>query len=142
MLVRQAQQPITGMMMSVMTLRPALDWQDAARSAFRETERDAVAAMRASLASRVLALTGSRLSAALIYVDSDAREATAALDNVIFRLRNGNLMLVRPCSVCGQGQFESMPLEELSDLGHALDVWEPTCAHCPLGDEDDATSIL
>ena len=59
-----------------------------------------------------------------------------------FVQRRDNLVLVRPCDYCRLGEFESMPLEQLSDLGHALAVWEPRCDRCPEGDADDATSIL
>ena len=118
------------------------DWRTAAIAAYRATEQDMIVTMRAALASRVLALTGYRVQPTSIVVESDSRVATVALDGVVFRLRLGNLVLVRPCAECGYGELESTPLVELADLGRALADWEPRCAHCPEGDADDAASSL
>lgn len=140
MFVQQVQKPFTAMTFTVAT--QTADWRVAAVAAYRETERDEISAMRTNLASRVRAFTGFAVAPASIHVDADTRVATVALDNVLFRLRRGSLMLVRPCASCGQGEFESAPLQELADLGQALEAWEPRCTHCPEGDIDDATSTL
>lgn len=140
MLVQHIQQPRIGTMFSEAPQAP--DWRIAAIAAYREIERDQIAAMRHNLAARVQALTGFLIAPDSIHVDRDTHTATATLDHVRFRLHHGNLILLRPCTLCGLGEFESMPIEELADLGHALAVWEPSCAHCPVGDVDDATSYL
>jgi hypothetical protein len=140
MFVQQVQKPLTAMTFTVAT--ETINWREAASKAFRETERDELSAVRANLAARVHAFTGFSVAPASIHVDPDTRVATVALDNVLFRLRRGKLTLVRPCGSCGLGEFESTPLEDLADLGQALETLEPRCAHCPEGDIDDATSTL
>ncbi len=142
MLVQQAQQPRTGTMFSGASQIRSTNWRMAAIAAYHATERDEVVTLRATLASRVLAFTGYLVPPTSIVVDHETRAATVALDGVVFRLRRGDLMLVRPCASCATGELESTPLLTLADLGQALASWEPRCAHCPEGDADDATSSL
>jgi hypothetical protein len=75
-------------------------------------------------------LTGRRLAPAAIYVDPDTAAATAAVDGMVFRLQRQDLVLMRPCVYCGQGLYASPPINNLLDLGYALDVWEPRCPDC------------
>jgi hypothetical protein len=52
------------------------------------------------------------------------------VDEVVFRLRDRRLVLVRPCAECGNRHFESLPLTTPADLGYALSAWQPLCPHC------------
>ncbi len=142
MLAQQVQQSRAGMLLPHSSYGQPADWRTAAIAAYRATEQDMIVTMRAALASRVLAFTGYRVQPTSIVIESDSHVATVALDGVVFRLRQGNLVLVRPCDACGYGECESPPLVELADLGHALADWEPHCAHCPEGNADDAASSL
>ncbi len=69
-------------------------------------------------------------------IDGEARVATAVVGGAVFRLRRGDLFLVRPCVYCGVRSFESSPVHDLVDLGRALSVWEPRCVGCEAEDED------
>ena len=142
MLARHVQQSQAGTLFLRSSHGQSTDWRMAAIAAYRASEHDLIMTMRAALASRVLAFTGYEVQPTSIVVESDARVATVALDGVVFRLRQRNLVLVRPCVECGYGELESTPLVELADLGRALSDWEPRCAHCPEGDADDAASSL
>ena len=142
MLVRQAQQPQVGTMFSGTSQLRSTDWRETAIAAYQAAERDDVVTLRAALTSRVLAFTGYLVPPTSIFVDRETRTATVALDGVVFRLRRGDLMLVRACASCATGELESTPLVTLPDLGHALANWEPRCGNCPEGDADDAASSL
>jgi hypothetical protein len=53
-----------------------------------------------------------------------------ALDGIVFRLRQGELVLLRPCPECGLGHHESPAIGTLADLGYALSAWQPACQNC------------
>ena len=45
-------------------------------------------------------------------------------------LHGGDLVLVRACSYCATGRFESRQICNLSDLGYALSAWQPLHDDC------------
>ncbi len=53
-----------------------------------------------------------------------------ALDGIVFRLRRGELVLLRPCAECGLGHYENPAIGALADLGYALSAWQPACPNC------------
>jgi hypothetical protein len=87
MLVRHVQKPLNATMFPTAVHQRSVNWQTAAIEAYRAVERDKVASMQSFLASRVLAFTGFLIPSASLHVDLEARVATAALDNLLFRLR-------------------------------------------------------
>ncbi|PLS78617.1 MAG: hypothetical protein CYG59_17700 [Chloroflexi bacterium] len=109
-------------------------WRERAISAYRQSLPDVAARLRAELAARLAALTAQNITAESIYANSEEQLAVVAVDGMVFRLRRHELMIVRPCSVCGVGQFESPAIATLPELGHALTDWEPRCAHCTEAD--------
>lgn len=87
--------------------------------------------LRTELASRLLELTGTLLLPENLYVDTDERLAVANVDGVSFRLyRHGVLVLVRPCTYCGTGLFESPEIDGRTDLGYALSACFPLHKDC------------
>jgi hypothetical protein len=109
-------------------------WQDRAITAYLRVERDEAAYLQADLSARVLALTSITLTESSIYVDHACRFAVVALDGVVFRLERKELVVVRPCSYCGWGEFASPPISNLVDLGYALSGWQPRCPDCTPAD--------
>lgn len=93
----------------VPTVPISADWRAAALAAYRRTERDDQAALRAELTARLLALTGQTVPADAIWVDRDAQTATVTVDGALFRLRRRQLVLVGPCVHCRLGSFEGPP---------------------------------
>jgi hypothetical protein len=91
------------------------------------------------LASRVLSLTGRTIAPESILVDPEAQMATAVVDGAVFRLRDRQLVLVRPYVECGNQHFESPPLATQADLGYALSAWQPLC---PDAQPDDPANWL
>ena len=116
----------------VLALPPvaAQSWQQRAAQAYWQTEREAASAMQIELAARIAALTTRTIRSEWIDVDHVARTATVAVDGVIFRLRGQELILLRPCSQCTVGQFESPAVQTLADLGYVLSTWLPPCVNC------------
>ncbi len=112
------------------------DWREEAIAAYSRAEREDIDGLRQELASRILELTGCAVKPGSVYVDRGTRTATASAAGGLFRLRGGELLLVRPCVYCGVRRFESSQVRDLADLGHALSVWEPRCEGCGLEDED------
>jgi hypothetical protein len=105
-------------------------WHSRAVEAYRQSERDGNAALRADLAARVSALTERAVAPGSVYVDSADRTATVNLDGVTFRLRRHELVLLRPCPECGLGHYESPAIATVADLGYALSAWRPACQNC------------
>jgi hypothetical protein len=82
------------------------------------------------LIARIAALTGHTLAPESVYVDRAARMATVTLDGIVFRLRRGELVLLRACPECGLGHYESPAIGTLADLGYTLSTWQPECRNC------------
>src|SRR5919202_5452296 len=83
----------------------------------------------ADLSTKILALTGRRISSQEIYTDGYL--AVAGVDGATFRLyHGGDLVLVRACAYCATGRFESPEISSLSDLGYALSAWRPLHEDC------------
>ena len=115
---------------------PAGSWHAAAVASYRRSAPAEQAALADALAARVLALTGHCVARDAIYVATEDQVAAAMVDSCWFQLRRGALCLVRACVSCGFGRFASPPIDDLSDLGYAVAIWEPRCADCTVDDED------
>jgi hypothetical protein len=113
-------------------------WQAAAVAAYALEAGAGGAHLRAELAARVHRLTGCAIPAGAITVNCDARQATAALDGVVFQLRGHDLLLLRPCAYCGTGRFASPCVCSRAELGHALSGWQPYHAECEPADPAEA----
>jgi hypothetical protein len=105
-------------------------WHSRAVEAYRQAESEEIAALQAQMVARVAALIRRDIEAESVYVDRAERTATVAVDGVVFRLRRGELALLRPCAECGIGRYESPAVRTLADLGYALSAWQPTCPSC------------
>lgn len=111
-------------------------WQTEAIEEYEESLQPLVVRLRRDMASRVLALTGHRVSPDAIYADSANRVAVTTVDGVVFKLIKENLVVLRPCVQCGCCQFQSMPITNAAELGYALSEWEPRCPGCIPQDSD------
>jgi hypothetical protein len=109
-------------------------WQAVAVAAYTLEAGTGGTHLRAELARRVHALTGCAIPEGTITVNCDARQATAALDGVVFQLQGHDLILLRPCAYCGTGHFASPSVCSRADLGHALSGWQPYHAGCEPAD--------
>ncbi|MCC6626520.1 MAG: hypothetical protein IT340_03845 [Chloroflexi bacterium] len=109
---------------------PTTDWRSAAIAAYWQDQPDAFSAMVADLRLRLLDLIGRAPDAAAVIVDRFARTAQVAIDGVIFRLQDQDLVLLRGCAACGLRQYVSPPIRSRADLGYALAIWEPRCPDC------------
>jgi hypothetical protein len=138
MLVQQMNEtrPTVVNFLSVPALAPRVagDWRARAADAYRQNEIPEAMVLRAELSARLLALTGRTVTGASVWVDQKSRVAVGVLDGTVFRLRQGNLTVVRPCAHCATGEYESPTIVSLADLGYALNGWEPRCPHCELED--------
>ncbi|HKP54346.1 MAG TPA: hypothetical protein VJ183_17045 [Chloroflexia bacterium] len=112
--------------------------QDRAISTYRVTESVISAALQSELARRIEAIMNYRPSPETIFANPVTLTATFSHDGSLFRLEGARsvatLVLVRPCAYCGTGEFSSIPLTDLADLGYALTVWEPLHADCQEAD--------
>jgi hypothetical protein len=115
------------------------DWKARSVAAYRQAQSQEIATLPAELASQVLCLTGRTIALESILVDLEAQTATASVEGAVFRLRHGQLVLVRPNVECGNQHFESPPLATQADLGYALSVWQP---QCPDAQPDDPANWL
>ena len=97
------------------------------------------AEMRTELSARILALTGRQISPREIYTDGSM--AVAGVDGVTFRLHHHSLLLVRTCTYCGTGHFESPEISSLSDLGYAMSAWRPLHEDCEDYSAEDLTDF-
>lgn len=113
------------------------DWQ---AKAIAEYSASAQACVRECLARRILALTGYAPRAEAITVDAAGYSAMTTVHDVTFRLRERELMIVRPCAHCQTGRFESLPITSLSDLGYVLAAWHPYHCECEPADPNDDVS--
>lgn len=116
------------------------DWQAQVFEAYRQEAASHFPKLRADMAGRIATLTGSPISVDAIYVESESRVATARVDDVLFRQRGQDLVVVRPCSYCGTGRYESQPIRNHVELGYALSVWQPACEGCEPEDPADEYS--
>jgi len=103
------------------------DWKARSVATYRQAQSQEIATLPAELSVRVHSLTGRTLAPESIFVDPQAQLATAVADGAVFRLREGQLVLVRSYAECGNQQFESPPLVTQADLGYALSAWQPLC---------------
>jgi hypothetical protein len=106
-----------------------LSWQAAAIGEYERSWPTRHAGLRTELAARILTLTGRRISPQEIYTDGHL--AVAGVDGATFRLyHGGDPVLVRACSYCATGRFESRQICNLSDLRYALSAWQPLHDDC------------
>jgi hypothetical protein len=59
------------------------------------------------------------------------------VDEVLFRLQAGELVIMRPCVEYGFGRFASPAITSSADLGYALDEWQPHCDTSVADDPDE-----
>jgi hypothetical protein len=114
---------------------PPSSWQAAAVGEYEISLPARHAEMRTDLSARILALTGRQISPREIYTDGSL--AVAGIDGVTFRLHHHSLLLVRTCTYCGTGHFESPDISNLSDLGYALSAWRPLHEDCEDYSQED-----
>ena len=88
----------------------ALDWQAHAIGVYHHAQCQALNALPELLATRVSALIGRSINPADVFVDLDAELATVVVDEVVFRARNQQVVVLRSCAECGITRFESAPL--------------------------------
>lgn len=122
---------------TMLVLGTPADWQADAVEAYRRAEHDDATALRSGLIRRVAVLTGRIVSPDEIFLDRAGRQATVAVDGVVFRLERGELVVVRQCTSCGMGAIASPPIDSRADLGYALAAWEPRCDQDALDDEEE-----
>ena len=111
--------------------RPELEpnaWMASAVAAYMQRYDEAN--LRTTIARQVRLLTDRMPADEEIWVDVATRSASVAVDGALFRLEQGQLLLMRPCAHCGVGLLASAPLRSEADLGHALAVWQPLHADC------------
>jgi hypothetical protein len=101
-----------------------------ARAVAAYMQRYDEANLRTTIARQVRLLTDKMPADEQIWVDVASRAASVAVDGMLFRLEQGQLLLMRPCAHCGVGQLASVSLRSEADLGHALAVWQPLHADC------------
>lgn len=110
-------------------------WMANAITAYRRLGEEETPDLQAQLASLLLHLIGHEAMAASIWVDAGGRMAVAKLDDHTFCVRGEELPLLRSCTYCGMGSFNSVRIRTVEDLGRAL-TWEPRCQGCEPDDED------
>ncbi len=106
-----------------------LGWQAAAVVEYERSWPIRHADLQTDLSVRIMALTGRQISSEEIYTDGHL--AVCGVDGATFRLyQGGDLVLVRACSYCATGHFESPRIGDLSDLGYAISAWRPLHEDC------------
>jgi hypothetical protein len=114
---------------------PVLGWQAVAIGAYERSWPDRLADLRTALSARILELTGRHIPPEEVYTDGHL--AVAGADDITFQLHTGTgLTLVRACTYCGTGRFESPQISGFSDLGFALSAWMPLHEDCGHHAED------
>jgi hypothetical protein len=106
------------------------DWKTQMIATYQQHRQYEGSALRIALAQRVRALTGREVNVDAIWVDLDERIALATVDSVRFRWEQSQLVMLRPCALCGSGQFASPPLTSQADVGYALSAWQPHHPQC------------
>lgn len=126
--------------MGLATLEAAqpLGWQAVAVEEYERCLPVRHADLRTDLPARILALIGRHKSSEEIY--TDGRLAVGDVDGVTFRLHHSDLVLVRTCSYCGTGYFESAEVTGQADLGYALSAWRPLHEECEDFSSEDAVN--
>jgi len=113
------------------------DWKTQMITTYQQHRQYEGSALRITLAQRVRALIGREVNVDAIWVDLDERIALATVDGVRVRWEQSQLVMLRPCALCGSGQFASPPLTSHADVGYALSAWQ---AHHPQCQPDDPVS--
>lgn len=126
---------VTTHIVNTVTLTQAC-WQDRAIALYQRSRTSEMIRLSTELAARLHLLTGRTIAPDAVYVDPDVHTATVRVDGVVFRLRERDLVVIRPCAHCGIGSFASPPIASPADLGYALGAWQPLCPHCVPEDED------
>jgi hypothetical protein len=119
--------------------QPAVDWRAFAITTYQQRRTHADMALRLSLADRVHTLTGREIALETIWLDRDEQVALAMVDSILFRYAGEQLIVLRPCALCGSGRFTSPPVTSRADVGYALSVWQPRHPECQ---PDDAINWL
>ncbi|MEA2575108.1 MAG: hypothetical protein QOH93_2406 [Chloroflexia bacterium] len=117
-------------------LREMPEWQREALQEFEESLQPLEVRLRRDLASRIMMLTGHRITPDTIYADPMNQVAVTTVDGIVFKLIRQNLVILRSCVQCGCCQFMSMPITNRAELGYVLSEWEPRCASCQAEDPD------
>jgi len=112
-------------------------WQERAVNAYRASQAGRRGALQTELAHRIQALTNYRPAPESIYADEEKGLAVYKLDQTLFRLGVEGLSIVRSCAHCGTGEFVSLPIMDIADLGHAIAVWQPHHEDCEPEDDTD-----
>ncbi len=99
-----------------------INWQTRASMAYQWTEGQEIAGLQAELSRRIEGLIGYTVEKSRIQVHRDKHQATVVVDGVIFRLLRRTLVVLRPCTGCGTGYYQSPEIGSLPDLGYALRV--------------------
>jgi hypothetical protein len=106
------------------------DWQTRAISTYHQAQEKSAVGMLTDLKARIHRLTGRIIAAESIFVEGDASVATVMVDGTRFRLQRQDLVVIRPCTWCGIGHFDSPAITNLGELGYALGVWQPLHTDC------------
>lgn len=112
-------------------------WQQRAQAAYQQAEADTISRIQREFARRIALLIDYEPQPQSIYVNLASGTATARVDSITFRLHGNDLTIIRPCAGCGLGQFESLVITSLEDLGGVLTMWQPRCPQCPEEDPND-----
>lgn len=101
-------------------------------SEFRMMETVICDSLKVEMSRRIEAIMNYKPLPENIYVNPVTLTATFVFDGLLFHLEGERmeLFLVRQCAYCGTGEFRSMPLKSLADLGQAIAIWEPLHACC------------
>jgi hypothetical protein len=109
----------------------AAGWRSRAVEEYERSLPQERARLRTDLAAQLLGLTGMPIPQENAYVDASGRLAVAGVDGETFRLyRQDGIVLMRPCTYCGTGRFESPKIKDRTDLGYALQAWRPLHEDC------------
>lgn len=112
-------------------------WRERAIETYNSTRLYRTSTLQGELSRRLKSLTGHGPAPDTILVDAENRTASVLVDGTLFRLEGGELTLERACTYCGAGDFRSLPINDLADLGHALVVWQPLHAECQAEDGEN-----
>jgi hypothetical protein len=126
-----------GMVLRTTHAKRHSDWQARVISTYHQTHGKVAATMQADLKARIHRLTGRVIAAESIFVDGDACLATVVVDGTRFRLQQQDLIVIRACSWCGIGHFDSPAITNQAELGYALGAWQPLHTDCQSEDPPD-----
>src|SRR5690349_6241004 len=80
------------------------DWRADALAAYQQT-REQERPLAMALAARIYALAGRVVDPEAVFVDRVAGQAVVVVDGVTFRMRNGQVHILRQCAECGTGHL-------------------------------------